>query len=1158
MRLLLAALFLALLVPDPLHAQTTTSGGLNGVVVDSSGAVVRDAMVEIKNDSKGTAQSSNTDREGLYQFFFLSPSRYTLTVAHAGFETQRRAVNILLGPPVSVNVTLEVAKATFNVSVTAEAPLVHADNGDVATSFNASQISEVPNPGNDLVYAVGTTPGVLLSIDGGGGAGFSLLGMPATSNVVTIDGMNANENGNNVADVGSLNLLLGQNQIEEATVISTPFSGQFGGVAGGQLSFATKSGSQVFHGNIQYFWNGRVLNANDWFSNANGSPRPFDNTHQWAGSLGGPVKKDKLFFFFDTEGMRVFSPQAPSTVLIPSPEFEQATLANIDSIFGTGSASDGFYRKIFNLYDAAPGAKSAQAGSGLSADPSGCKGFTGLGNEPGTNTPVICARHFFWSRSRAGQETLSSGRFDWNAGTNDRAFLRLQYDRSHNPVYTDPISSLFDSDVTGPPWWQGQISETHTFGPSAASQFLIAGAYHNAHQQVINPSKTLAAFPAVLSFGCCTSDLFAPIGNWYTLGFGRADTRYQVSEDVVKTWNNHKFGAGANVWHIDWTLTNNPVFPFLSAQTYGAFFWGGVDNNNDPSPSITQLTQGFVEGGNSNRFAFEELGFYAQDEWHARPNLTLSLSFRAEHQSNPVCKQRCFAQLAGPFQSISHDPAQPYNQAILLNQKEGLPSLDAIVWSPRFSFAWQLFGAKHSSVLRGGIGIFYDPIHGYPGTNAGGNPPLNNVFTVSGGNLALGEATNLFQDAAASNAGFVDGFKAGRTLAQIQAADPNFFPPGASGWSGRPHPPQYQRWNLEYEQGFGVFTSLSVGYDGYHAIHTLVADPDANAFGFGSLPNGLCSSTPVAPCADPRFSGVTAFYSGAVSNYNGMVVSLKHRFKSKGQLQANYTFSHALDEVSNGGDYSYNLGGDSLNPQDPNNLRGAYGPAEYDIRHSLNGNYVWDLPLKAAMRGHGPDSWTEGWQVSGTIIARSGEPSTTFDFAQSLALQPNNYFGLLYAVPARAPGRPAFCGEGAALPLAPHPCFPPQVLPSGQPNPDALFVQTGCETGFNAGTLPGPSGPCGGPAVSMVQRRNSFRAPKYVNTDFAIRKNTKIPGWEKGTLGVGFQFFNLLNHTNFGGSDNFMSNSTFGQIFYLDQPPTGILGPGAPQRMIQVKAEIRF
>jgi hypothetical protein len=1162
MRLLFAALLLAVSLSSELAAQTTTSGGLIGVVTDPSGAVVLDADVEIKNNSKVTTQSMKTDREGVYRFFFLAPARYTLTVSHDGFRTENRAVNVLLGPAVSVNVTLQIPKATASVSVTAEAPLIHAENGDVSTTMNQKQISELPNPGNDLTYIAQTAPGTVMNTDGG--YGFSILGMPSSSYLFTIDGLNNNENGENTAAGGLLGLLLGQNQIQEATVVTTGYAGQFGGAAGGNINYITKSGSNQFHGNAQYYWNGRVLNANDWFSNTLGNPRPFDIANQWAGSLGGPIKKDKLFFFFDTEGLRLFFPQ-PSVVLIPSLQFETATIANIDSDprFGPNSATDAFYKKIFNLYNAAPGASSAIPGGVSSSDPTGCSGFIDPNNPKGLGTTLPCARYFLATRGRASQETLTAGRVDWTVSRIDRASLRLQYDVARSARYTDPINSVFDTDASGP-WWQGQIIETHTFGSSAASQFLLAGSYRDGIQQVKNPSRALSAFPTTLSFGAQnTPNAFATLGgadNAYIFGFSRADTQYQLSEDVVKTRGKHKFGFGANFVRIHWSILSNKVNAtgYLAPQTLDALYYGGVDPtvppNTDPNPNVTQLAQSFAAG--AFRLAFYELGLYGQDEWQARPNLTLTLSLRAEHQSNPVCASRCFTWLAGPFESISHDPAQPYNQAILITP-QGLPGIEGIVWSPRVSFAWQPLGVAHSSVLRGGFGIFYDPIAGYTATPTG--PPIYNGYTISGYSLTPNEKTSLFKEAAASNAAFVNGFAAGQTLAQIKAADPNFFPPGASGWEGKAHLPQYQRWSLEWQQGLGAGTSLSVGYYGHHGIHELVENPNVNAWGFGSLPTGRCTSPPVPPCADPRFSQVSENASVAVSNYNGMVVSFQHRFSrwSQGLFQFNYTYGHAFDEVSNGGDFSFTSGTDSQNPQDPKNLRGAYGPAEYDVRHSFNANYVWELPLKAALGGHGPDSLVKGWQVSGTIFAHTGYPETIFDFAESQNLQQNNYFGLLYAVPVSPLGRAPSCGAGAAIPLAPRPCQPPQLLPNGNPNPNALFVQSGCETGFNAGHL-GASGVCNGPLVSFVQRRNQFRGPSYFNTDFAIMKNTRVPGWENAMLGIGFQFFNVFNHPSFSPWDNFMSNSTFGQIGFLEGPPTGILGTGSTARMIQLKAQLQF
>ncbi|HYB04564.1 MAG TPA: hypothetical protein VED17_08880, partial [Nitrososphaerales archaeon] len=526
-----------------------------------------------------------------------------------------------------------------------------------------------------------------------------------------------------------------------------------------------------------------------------------------------------------------------------------------------------------------------------------------------------------------------------------------------------------------------------------------------------------------------------------------------------------------------------------------------------------------------------------------------------------ICKEFCFARFPGPFASISHDPNQPYNQVILTSQKRAYESLNDVLWSPRFGFAWQPFGVSHNVVLRGGVGIFYDPLPGslFPPFRA--NPPLLNSFTAIDNNLTPNEITSLFKDTTNSNIAFVNGFSAGETLAQIQAKIPEFFPPGFNNPGGSTYSPQYQKWNLEWQQDFGADTSVSIGYFGHHGIHVPIPNSSANAWGFGSFPARLCTSPPIPPCADPRFSEVTELRTLGISNYNGLIVSFQHRF-GQGIIQANYTYSHALDEVSNGGGAFQFTSASSSEPQDPNNIRGSYGSAEYDARHSFNASYVWQLPLKKLFRGHGSDLLVEGWQVAGTFFARSGFPYTVFDGLEAGVLQNNNFFGPVFAVPVGPIQSVESCGSGAAYPPGPYPCQPPEVLTDGAtPNPGARFVQAGCETGFNRGNLPGPSGSCSGPSVEFAQGRNRFRGPGYFSTDFSIMKNTKIPGWETATLGIGFQFFNLLNHPNFGFPDNQIQDQSFGQIFYLAAPPTSILGSNggdnAP-RMIQLKAQLQF
>jgi hypothetical protein len=1175
-RCLSAFLFLlAICFASELSAQTTTSGAVTGVVTDQSGAVVPNADVEIRDVSKGTTESTKSDRDGVYRFLFLSPSQYTLTVVRDGFRKESRSVAVLLETPVTVNITLQIAKADTQLFVTAEAPLIQADNGDVSITMSQTQVAELPNPGNDVTYIAQTAPGAIMATDnartGGVGGNFSILGMPGISNLFTLNGMN--DNSGHVNFTGASGMLLGQNQIQEATVVSDGYSGHFGDAPGSFVNYVTKSGGNDFHGNAEYFWNGSVLNATDWITEAFGNPRPFDIANQWAGSVGGPIQKNKLFFFFDTEGLRVFLP-SPVQVVLPSPQFEAATIANIDSIFGSASASDAFYKQMFNLYNQTPGIAAAMRGS--FADPLlGCLDASGPFIGPptaqgqlGVNLP--CAIHFQETIGLPTSETLVSGRVDWNVRTNDRAFLQVQYDNGRQPAVVDPISSLFNAYYSGP-WWQAELNETHSFGTTAANQFLLAGIYQDGVTSVVNSAQTLAAFPTTLDWSTAGGP-FAQLGGFdYIYGYpiGRGLTQYEIGDDFLKIRGKHKFGFGLDLLRAylsNSDYTQNAAGDVVP-QTIDAFYSGGVDLASPQSDS-TRLRQSFPTEL-SQRFATYTLAGYAQDEWHAKSNLTFTLALRLEHQSNPVCAHDCFAELSGPFESISHDPAQPYNQAIS-NHGQAFFHKDAVLWAPRFSFAWQPLGVSHHTVVRGGFGLFYELTGGFA-TFFSTNPPLVNHVTVSGSyNLAPQETNSLFRAAAASNAAFVAGFAAGENLAQIKASDTHFFPPSVIAATDNPRSSQYQKWSLEVQQTLGTKSSVTLGYYGNHGIHEFVQDPSANAFGWGPFPTTQCSSPPVPPCADPRFAGVTEYTTTGISNYNGLVVSFRRRFGGfgNGVFHAHYTYGHALDEVSNGGQDEFTAGS-SVFPQDPFHLRGSYGAADYDVRHSLNASYLWQLPVKTMLHGRGPDSLVRGWQVSGTIFARTGFPYTVIDLAESGNLAKKNFYGTIYSVPVAPISGSHSCGAGAVVPPFPQPCWPAQMRSDGSPNLGqmflqmaAQFVQTGCETSFDTGNLPNSQGPCSGPAVSLAQGRNRFLYPSYFDTDFTIMKNTSLVGRDRVVLGIGFQFFNFFNHPNFGPPDNYSSDSSFGEIGTMEMPPTSILGSGlggdVSPRMIQLKAQIKF
>ena len=354
--------------------------------------------------------------------------------------------------------------------------------------------------------------------------------------------------------------------------------------------------------------------------------------------------------------------------------------------------------------------------------------------------------------------------------------------------------------------------------------------------------------------------------------------------------------------------------------------------------------------------ALYALGFYAQDEWAIRPNFKLTLSLRGDHNSNPVCQTNCFARLSNSFLNIDHSADVPYNSTIQTGLNQALENYTKVSWQPRLGFAWSPFGAGHNTVVRGGFGLFTDA---FPATIADSllnNAPLNNVFQVAQAPLSPGTDGNQAALASQANASFLQGFAAGQTLAQIQAGNPLFVVPSFTNATRRIIAPQYQEWNLEVQHAFGLATTVSLNYVGNHGVHEAVQNPGLNAFGFGTLP---------ATATDPRFGTVTEVATVANSNYNGLTASLRHQFHSV-QVQANYTWSHALDEVSNAGflPYTFNTNTSVLSPQDPfNQRRFNYGNADYDTRHYFSFNYVWDVP-----RFWGPKVVFGDWVVSGTHL----------------------------------------------------------------------------------------------------------------------------------------------------------------------------------------------
>ena len=352
-RLLAYCVMLAvvLLAADRLSAQSTTTGAVFGTVTDPTGAVVSGATATLKSVETGRTSTATTSGNGEYRFSLLQPGRYSVTVSQSGFTSSTVPVEVGVGQVSTANVKLQLKGQSQTVEVSGAAPVLQLDNGNITTTITDTMIANQPNPGNDLTYLAQTAPGAVMNTQNGYG-NFSTFGLPGTSNLFTSNGMNDNDPFLNLNNTGATNQMLGTNDARELTVVNNGYSVQYGGLAGSNVNIVTKSGTNQFHGNAEYFYNWDGLNANNWFNNHNGVPRPHAVANLWAASIGGPIRKNKSFFFVDNEGLYLAIPTS-TQVPIPSSAFQTATLASIPA------SEVPFYNKIFNLYNNAPGASRA-------------------------------------------------------------------------------------------------------------------------------------------------------------------------------------------------------------------------------------------------------------------------------------------------------------------------------------------------------------------------------------------------------------------------------------------------------------------------------------------------------------------------------------------------------------------------------------------------------------------------------------------------------------------------------------------------------------------------------------------------------------------------------------------------------------------------------
>jgi hypothetical protein len=1106
---LLVAFVMALILgPCTAHAQKLT-GILSGTVTDSSGAAVPGATVTVVNTATSKTFTATTDAQGNYTFAELPDSTYNVKVVSANFKefTAQGAV-VHVATTTTVDAHLQVGSVTEAITVQANALQVQTDSAALGETVDGTQVKELPLNGRNFVQLTQLQPGVSAANNFqntgkglNGGVDMSVNGNPTTNNLFLVDGVNNN-------DVGSNRTILiypSNEAIAEFKMLLNSYGPEYGQASGSVISIITRSGTNSFHGSA--FYNGRndALNAYTYFSAQNaGKGLPLNGKdkqrrNDWGYSIGGPILRDKLFFFFNQEWNHEIKGRQVSAC-VPT----AAERAGDFSAKGCNTANFPDFSKV-------PANKLAGPLKLAAVDPSATAMMQML-PLPNTANGALNSNGQNWSVSQptALQWREENVRVDYDLNHSNHIMGRYTQDSWSNPAFNagywgDTVYPALNSN-----WAQPSKSITAHWTSTIRSTLVNDAAFNYSNNRiVITPGGTNASIlssvsgsiPTLYAASLKASPLGVPSVNFGVYG-GTTSLQapwqnqldiYTFRDDLswVKGQHTFKFGGflGFNGKDED-VNSSTGERPTIGSVATNA---GGVDTND--SLANLELTGNVFNINETStnvraQLRWRDYEFYAGDTWKARNKLTLTYGVRyslllAAYQPNDQITS---------FQPQLYDPAKPASDACNglwvapgkdpcgaansqfgTNFSHGTPGPNRSLvkngynhFAPRIGVAYDAFGTG-TTVIRAGVGQFYqrERISRY-------TLVANAPFALTTNNYArtLGGATPASLSGTASPAG---------------GADPSAVLPNS--W----------QWNLAVEQQLGKNTIFQAAYVGNRGIH-LTSVYDVNSI----APNNWLAATfansgdvnKLRPYPAGGNNGTLTYWAhGGDSNYNGLQMSLKTRIGDILQLGAAYTWSHALTNVITD-DSSGGIGNQARTYYTMPQL--DYGTSNVNRPNIFVANAIWFLPklrgANALERGV-----LGGWELATIISAQNGNSFSIYQGAHEANLGINPATGRSYTSQLNQSG--ALVQTGLTSPLRP--------LATGQScvagRHDNTIINPGAFTliGYALGTIPNnmaPRGVCGG--------------PNYNDTDYSLDKNWAV--WhERVVIKFNLDFFNLFNHPNF-------------------------------------------
>lgn len=1099
---------------SPSMAQEAT-GKILGTVSDTQGALLPDAKVIVTNSETQVSRETSTNTDGYFEVTSLPIGSYLVTVERSGFKKAvSEPLKLQINQSLRFAIKMEVGEATATVDVTAQSMLVETANPTLGASITGRAIVNLPlNGRNVLALALGR-PGVTENNPTDTGAGFFNIGGGRADSVTFLLDGGVNNNLLNNGVVFNPN----PDAVAEFRILTSNYTAEYGRNGGGIVSVVTKSGTNKLHFDLFEFLRNDKLNANSFFNNRNGVPREILKRNQYGFDVGGPISipkivngKDRYFFFGSFQGQRQVQNRTTSVVSV----FTPAELKGDFSKSGPGGTPDPAvvaFLQANPLYQTNP----LLAAQGIIGriDPIAQKYING-GLIPSSSSGELASQG-----SATDNRDEVTMRFDANVTPRDIFAVTLGWSRNPNILPFGTVGATNDNpNVSGYPILGKQdrrfanIAYTKLFSPSFINEFRFT-AQRSVTGQAI-PGKKLPT-AAELGIGITPDNSTGPP----RIEFLDKDMSIGFSPQGPTTLTNNTFTAtdtvswskGKHSWKFGGSYSpfqNNTVYDFYVNGTF--FFYGSINSGNDFADFVMGLPDEYLQFGEapSNIRSHSWYGF-VQDEWKVRPNLTLSLGLRYEYSSPKLDTEgRSFSLKYGAQSTVFPNAPRGLLFPGDVDAPVGANFPDKNDWAPRFGFAYDPFKDGKTSI-RGGFGVFYDILKGEDNLQFNGQAPF---FGFA--DLFFSPDTNIFSQPFV-NAGVPNPFPSHTPAKNI---DFTFACGGACGGGGVYFVDRHLRTPYTYQYNLSVQRELvrnltaEVSYVG-SAGHKLTALVDANPFILGTT-HRLFNAQPGN--TDSSFSYLYEFRNEGSSNYNSLQASLTKQFSNSrfGGTYFNlaYTWAHSIDTASGF--------------RNTNSVVPAYNPklfranSDFDIRQRLTFSGGWDLPFDR-MASSLPSRLTKGWSLYPIFTWRTGFPLDIFAGLQA----------------SRTASGPTAAGDrqlvranvvGSLNTLDPH-------QSTSFSNPCAGTVRTG-NYWFNPSSLSGCTGfpsDAAARASAAVRTygsypRNSIRGPGRTNLDLAIVKVTPIFG-ENNTLEFRAEFFNILNHAQFGNPSRTALSPTFGQI----------------------------